>query len=185
MDRATASEAVGREFESHRVHHLSQGPSAGRCRIAPVDIRRTIAAVVLALLPFASSMPTMCDQCQFATASPGHDARHSQSLAAQQAPPTMRIGQHCQHMANSRSRSASHLVSAGPCQDNPCKQALDPVTNLNRPDFAQLSTRFRFIVMAEMSGDHRHSSSGTLRSSDERPRLKPSTNQSLHVSLRI
>jgi hypothetical protein len=159
--------------------------SAGRCRITLVNIRRTIAVIVLALLPLASSMPAMCDQCQFGTASPNYDASHSKSFASPQASPTVTTGQHCQHMASSQPWSASHLVSTGPCQDNPCKQALDSVTKLSRSDFAQPPTSFRFIVIAEISGDHRLFSKGTPRSSDERPRFSPSAYQSLCASLRI
>ena len=150
-----------------------------------MGIRRTVAAVLLTLLPLAYSVPAMCDQCQFGTASPSSAVSHNKPVVSEQAPPKVTTGEHCQHMANSRSGSASYLVSTGPCQDNPCNQALDPVAKLNRSYFAQPSTSFHFIVIAEISGHLRHSSKGTLRSSGERPRFNSSALDPRSTSLRI
>lgn len=168
-------------FHQLENEHLS----VERHRIILVDIRRTVAAVLLTLLPLAYSMPAMCDQCQFGAAGPSSAAGQNKSVAFQQASPKVTTGEHCQHMATSRSGAASQLVSASQCQNNPCKQALDPVAKLSRSYFAQPSTSVRFIVIAEISGHHRHPSKGTIRSFGERPRFNPSVLDPLSTSLRI
>ena len=145
-------------------------------------MKRAVAALLLPLLPLASWTPVMCGQCL--TASPNQDASKSRSFARQQTSQTATTGAHCQRMADSQWGSSSHVVSAAPCHDNPCRQSLNPASELNRSAPTQLSG-VRFAIAGEILGDDSYSSKDTLRSSEQRSRLKPSWHPSLFLSLRI
>src|SRR3979411_348902 len=110
-----------------------------------MNIRRTVAALLLTFLALTSWTPTMCAQCQGLTGNPGQDTSYNRWSAKQEIPQTPTTGEHCQHMADS-SGSSAYRVSAGACRVNPCKQSFNPASKPNRPGSAQFSTGVRFAI---------------------------------------
>jgi hypothetical protein len=148
-------------------------------------MRRTIGAAMVALLFLASTLPAMCGQCEFAAAKLNCHASRKQAAASPEAASRAMTGEHCQHMANTQSGSASHLGSTGSCQDRPCQHLLDAATKTNRWDVAQLAHTLCTVVATEVSGDHDLIAKDSPRSRIEKPPLNASAYQPLSVNLRI
>lgn len=150
-----------------------------------MEKRRTIGSLVVALLVLISPLPAMCSQCRFTAVGQNCSATHRQAATIQQAAAMTIPGVHCQHVANSQSKSRSHFASRALCQDTPCQQSMDSATKLNRLDSARLVVSFRSVTLTEVSDDGDLVGEALLHSYIEKRLLNSSAYQPLSVTLRI
>lgn len=150
-----------------------------------MEKRRVIGSVIVALLVLISQpLQAMCSQCRFMIAGRNCSGTHARAATTEQAEAAKIPGEHCEHVANSQSRSRSHFISRASCQGQPCQQLTDLATTMNRVDSAQLVASFRSVAPAEAS-DNDPVAEEPLRGHAETYLLNPSALQPLSVSLRI
>ena len=146
-------------------------------------MRRTIGAVMVALLVLAAPLPAMCSQCRFA-------AKRNSQTSRMQAPASpgtsseVSADEHCQHLANSQSGSAARLVSTRLCQDRPCLELRNTATKMNRW-VSQLPQTHRTLASTVRSGAHELVAENPLQIQIAEPPLIPLANQPFSVTLRI
>jgi hypothetical protein len=150
-----------------------------------MGMRRTIGAVMVALLVLAAPLPAMCSQCPLATTKPNAQTIRIQAPASPGTSSEVSADEHCHHLAKSQSGSAARLVSTRLCQDRPCQELLDAAPKMNRGDFTQPEQSFRSLASTAGSGDHFPSAKDFFQSRFETRSLIPLMNQALSLSLRI